>query len=34
MTVMDGKIRYLREEFAQELGRDPVGLQLRYSWEE
>ena len=33
MTVMGGVIRYLREEFAQELSMDPVGLQLRYSFE-
>ena len=33
MTVMGGKIRYLRDEFAQELGQEPLGLQLRYRWE-
>ncbi len=33
LTVMGGEIRYLRDEYAQELGMDPVGYQLRYSWE-
>lgn len=34
LTVMGGEIRYLRDEFAQELGMDPVGYQIRYSFEE
>ncbi len=33
LTVMGGEIRYLRTEYAQELGMEPVGYQLRYSWE-
>ena len=33
LTVMGGEIRYLRDEYAQELGMEPVGYQLRYSWE-
>ena len=30
MTVVGGKIQVLRSEFAQELGRDPVGPQLEF----
>jgi predicted amidohydrolase YtcJ len=33
LTVMGGEIRYLRDEFAQELGMEPVGYQLRYNFE-
>ena len=33
LTVMGGEIRYLRDEFAQELGMESVGHQLRYSFE-
>jgi hypothetical protein len=33
LTLMGGEIRYLRDEFAQELGKDPVGYQLRYNFE-
>ncbi len=33
LTVMGGEIRYLRTEYAQELGMEPVGYQLRYSFE-
>ena len=33
LTVMGGEIRYLRDEYSQELGMDPVGYQLRYSFE-
>ena len=31
LTVVGGKIEVLRNEFAQELGRDPVGPQLEFS---
>ena len=34
LTVMGGEIRYLRDEFAQELGMEPVGYQLRYRFEQ
>ena len=30
MTVVGGKITALRTEFAQELGRNPVGPQLEF----
>jgi predicted amidohydrolase YtcJ len=33
LTVMGGEIRYLRDEFAQELNMEPVGYQLRYNFE-
>lgn len=33
LTVMGGEIRYLRDEFAQELDMEPVGYQLRYNFE-
>ncbi len=33
LTVMGGEIRYLRDEFAQELGMESVGYQLRYNFE-
>ena len=34
LTLMGGEIRYLRDEFAQELGMEPVGYQLRYNFEQ
>jgi predicted amidohydrolase YtcJ len=34
MTVVGGQVRYLRDEFASEVGEAPVGAQLRYSFEE
>ncbi|MCZ6485709.1 MAG: amidohydrolase family protein [Acidobacteria bacterium] len=33
MTVVGGKIITLREDFARELGRQPIGFQIRYAWE-
>ena len=33
MTVLGGKILFVREEFAKTLGVAPVGRQIRYSWE-
>ena len=33
MTVVGGKVTYLRTEFAKELGLEPKGFQLRYDWE-
>lgn len=33
MTVVGGKIVYVRSDNAAELGLQPVGKQLRYSWE-
>ena len=33
MTVLGGKITHLRESFAQELGRQPMGYQIEYDWE-
>ncbi|MDA2932892.1 amidohydrolase family protein [Acidobacteria bacterium AH-259-D05] len=33
MTVVGGKIVYLRDEFSQELGMAPIGAQVRYSFE-
>ncbi len=34
MVVMGGKTRVLREEYAKELGLEPVGPQLKFSWED
>ena len=34
MTIVGGKIRVLRGELAQELGRDPIGPQLEFIFEE
>jgi len=34
MTVVGGQVRYLRDEFASEVGEAPVGAQLRYTFEE
>ena len=34
LTLMGGEIRYLRDEFAQELGMEPVGYQIRYNFEQ
>lgn len=33
MTVLGGKITHVRESFAQELGRQPMGYQIEYDWE-
>ncbi|HWP84663.1 MAG TPA: amidohydrolase family protein [Terriglobia bacterium] len=33
MVVMGGKTRVLREEYAKEIGLQPVGPQLKFSWE-
>ena len=33
MTIVGGKIQVLRSEFAQELGRDPIGPQLEFVFE-
>lgn len=33
MTVVGGKIVFLRSEFANDLGMEPVGAQIRYSFE-
>jgi len=32
MVVMGGKTTVLREEYAKELGLQPVGPQLKFSW--
>ena len=34
LTLMGGEIRYLRDEFAQELGMEPVGYQIHYNFEQ
>ena len=33
MTVVRGKIIYIRSDAASDLGMQPVGTQLRYLWE-
>jgi len=33
MTVISGKVVFLRTEFAKELGMEPVGKQVRYTFE-
>ena len=33
MTVLGGKIAFLRDEFAKTLGMEPVGRQIRYNFE-
>ena len=33
ITVTGGKIRYVRSDFANEFGLQPVGPQIRYDWE-
>lgn len=33
MTVVGGKFIFIRTEFAKELDMEPVGKQVRYSWE-
>lgn len=34
MTVVGGKIRYVRSDQAEALGLEPVGIQVRYRWEQ